>query len=174
MRQRARPRITNFMFKQKIVSIERLLDDLVPIRNQGQKVILTNGCFDVLHVGHVRYLQGAKSLGGFLVVAVNSDASVRLLKGQGRPILPADHRAQLVAALECVDRVVIFEEPDVTRLIEILKPDIHAKGTDYTTDTVPEREVMLRVGGEVRIVGDPKDHSTRDLIKQVRCKFNKE
>jgi D-glycero-beta-D-manno-heptose 1-phosphate adenylyltransferase len=159
------------MFQDKIVSIERLLEDLVPIRTRGQKIILTNGCFDVLHVGHVRYLQGAKNIGGFLVVAINSDASVKLLKGPGRPILPAAHRAQLVAALECVDRVVIFEEPDVVRIIETLKPDIHAKGTDYTADTVPEREVMRRLGGEVRIVGDPKDHSTRDLIQQVRSKF---
>lgn len=161
------------MFKDKIVTLERLIEDLVAVRRQGLKIILTNGCFDVLHVGHVRYLQGAKDLGGFLVVAVNSDSSVRSLKGQGRPILPADHRAQLVAALECVDRVVLFEEPDVTRVIEALEPDIHAKGTDYSVDTVPEREVIRRVGGEVRIVGDPKDHSTRDLIEQVRDRFVK-
>ena len=161
------------MFKDKIVTLERLIEDLVAVRRQGLKIILTNGCFDVLHVGHVRYLQGAKDLGGFLVVAVNSDSSVRSLKGQGRPILPADHRAQLVAALECVDRVVLFDEPDVARIIEVLKPDIHAKGTDYSADTVPEREVMRRLGGEVRIVGDPKDHSTRDLIEQVRGRFAK-
>ena len=161
------------MFKDKIVTLERLIEDLVAVRRQGLKIILTNGCFDVLHVGHVRYLQGAKDLGGFLVVAVNSDSSVRSLKGQGRPILPADHRAQLVAALDCVDRVVLFDEPDVARIIEVLKPDIHAKGTDYSTDTVPEREVIRRVGGEVRIVGDPKDHSTRDLIEQVRDRFVK-
>jgi rfaE bifunctional protein nucleotidyltransferase chain/domain len=161
------------MFKEKIVSLERLIEDLVAVRREGRKIILTNGCFDVLHVGHVRYLRGAKDLGGFLVVAVNSDSSVRSLKGQGRPILPADHRAQLVAALDCVDRVVLFDESDVTRIIEALKPDIHAKGTDYSTETVPEREVMRRLGGEVRIVGDPKDHSTRDLIEQVRDRFAK-
>jgi rfaE bifunctional protein nucleotidyltransferase chain/domain len=162
------------MFKDKIVSLERLLDDIVPIRRGGVKIILTNGCFDVLHIGHVRYLQGAKALGGYLVVAVNSDASVRRLKGHGRPILPADHRAQLVAALECVDRVIIFEESDVGRIIEALRPDIHAKGTDYTEDTVPEREAVRRLGGEVRIVGDPKDHSTRDLIEHVRRKCKEE
>ena len=161
------------MFTDKIVRIEQLMMELADVRRQGRKIILTNGCFDVLHVGHVRYLEGAKKLGGFLVVAVNSDGSVRTLKGAGRPILPAEHRAQLVAALRCVDRVVVFEETDVSRLIETLKPDIHAKGTDYTVETVPEREVTRSAGGDVRIVGDPKDHSTRDLIEQVRIRFQK-
>ena len=135
-------------------------------RAAGEKIILTNGCFDVLHVGHVRYLRGAKALGGRVVVAVNDDASVRALKGEGRPRLPAAERAEIVAALEDVDAVVIFPEPNVRALLRELHPDIHAKGTDYTAETVPERDVVAEYGGRVAIVGDPKDHSTSDLLRK--------
>jgi len=135
-------------------------------RRAGERIILTNGCFDVLHVGHVRYLRGAKALGGRVVVAVNDDASVRVLKGEGRPRMPAAERAEIVAALADVDAVVIFPEPDVRALLRELRPDIHAKGTDYTAETVPERDVVAEYGGRVAIVGDPKDHSTSDLLRK--------
>ena len=121
----------------------------------------------MLHVGHVRYLTGAKSEGDVLVVGVNSDAGVAHLKGPGRPLLPSDARAELVAALESVDYVVVFDEPNVSRLLEELRPDVHCKGTDYTEETVPERDVMKRLGGQVCIVGDPKDHSTRDILADI-------
>lgn len=127
--------------------------------------MLTNGCFDLLHVGHVRYLRAAKQLGGKLVVAVNSDASTRGLKGEGRPRVPEAERAELLAALADVDAVIIFDSPDVKDLVRLLRPDIHAKGTDYTAESVPERDVVTACGGRVAIVGDPKDHSTTDLLK---------
>jgi rfaE bifunctional protein nucleotidyltransferase chain/domain len=135
-------------------------------RAAGDKIILTNGCFDLLHVGHVRYLRAAKQLGGRLIVAVNSDASTRSLKGEGRPRVPGDERAELLAALSDVDAVTIFDAPDVTELVRLLRPDIHAKGTDYTAESVPERDVVLACGGRVAIVGDPKDHSTTDLLRR--------
>jgi len=135
-------------------------------RHAGERIILTNGCFDVLHVGHVRYLSGAKALGGRVIVAVNDDASVRTLKGEGRPRMPASERAEIVAALEAVDAVVIFPELDVRTLLRELRPDLHAKGTDYTAETVPERDVVAEYGGRVAIVGDPKDHSTSDLLRK--------
>lgn len=134
-------------------------------RRQGHKVILTNGAFDLLHVGHIRYLQAAKELGGKLVVAVNSDESVRALKGEGRPLMPAEERAEILAALADVDAVVIFPERDVRAIIHEIRPDIHAKGTDYTPDSVPEAEVVKCYGGRVQIVGDPKDHSTSEIIR---------
>jgi D-glycero-beta-D-manno-heptose 1-phosphate adenylyltransferase len=134
-------------------------------RSSGDKIILTNGCFDLLHVGHVRYLRAAKQLGGRLVVAVNSDASTRALKGEGRPRVPGNERAEILAALSDVDAVTIFDALDVTELIRLLRPDIHAKGTDYTEGNVPERDVVIACGGRVAIVGDPKDHSTTDLLK---------
>ena len=137
-------------------------------RAQGRTVALANGCFDLLHVGHVRYLAGAKTEADLLVVGVNGDESVRRLKGAGRPLLPAPDRAQLVAALRSVDLVVVFEEDDVTRLLLTLRPDVHCKGTDYTEDTVPERDVVRSYGGRVAIVGDPKDHDTRQLIARLR------
>ena len=137
-------------------------------RQRGERIVLANGCFDVLHVGHARYLQGAKREGDVLVVAVNSDASVELLKGRGRPILPEKARAELVAAFACVNYVVIFSEPNVEALLTELRPHVHAKGTDYTAETVPERELAVRLGIRVAIVGDPKEHSTRDLIARVR------
>jgi len=135
-------------------------------RRAGERIILTNGCFDVLHVGHVRYLRGAKALGGRVVVALNDDASVRALKGEGRPRMPAAERAEIIAAFSDVDAVVIFPEPDVRALLRELRPDVHAKGTDYTLETVPERDVVAEYGGRVAIVGDPKDHSTTDLLRQ--------
>lgn len=132
----------------------------------GEKITLANGCFDVLHVGHIRYLQGAKRLGGKLVVAVNSDASARSLKGNGRPRVPEAERAEILAALEDVDAVLVFDAPDVRELIRLIRPDIHAKGTDYTAETVPEREVVIACGGRVEIVGDPKDHSTTEFLSR--------
>lgn len=150
----------------KILSASQLADRVKQWRQAGDKIILTNGCFDLLHVGHVRYLHGAKQLGGRVVVGVNSDASVRALKGEGRPRTPATERAEILAALQDVDAVTIFEATDVRELVRLLRPDIHAKGTDYTPESVPERDVVLACGGRVEIVGDPKDHSTRELLRQ--------
>jgi D-glycero-beta-D-manno-heptose 1-phosphate adenylyltransferase len=134
-------------------------------RRAGDRIILANGGFDLLHVGHVRYLRGAKELGGKLVVAINSDESVRALKGEGRPIMPAEERAEIVAALQNVDAVVIFPEIDVRKIIREIRPDIQAKGTDYTADSVPERDVVAEYGGRVEIVGDAKNHSTSEIIR---------
>lgn len=153
---------------EKIVSRAELLRLLDDHRQKGKRIVLANGCFDMLHVGHVRYLEGARREGDVLVVAVNADASVRPLKGPGRPILDESARAQLVAALAVVNYVVIFPEPNVEALLADLRPDVHAKGTDYTLDTVPEREAAARLGVRVAIVGDPKDHSTRDLLEKIR------
>ena len=136
-------------------------------RKAGRTIALANGCFDMLHVGHVRYLEAAAREADLLVVAVNDDQSVRALKGEGRPILNADDRAELVAALRCVDYVVIFSEPTVGPLLQALEPDVHCKGTDYTVDSVPEREIVKAYGGRTAIVGDPKDHSTRDLLSRI-------
>jgi len=130
-------------------------------------VTLANGCFDLLHVGHVRYLQGARALGGKLVVAINSDRGVRALKGPGRPAIPELERAEIIAAFAAVDAVVIFDEPDVRALVREIKPDIQAKGTDYTRDTVPERDEVEACGGRVEIVGDPKDHSSTELLGRL-------
>lgn len=147
-----------------ILKRDDLLARVAAIRKQGARVVLANGCFDVLHVGHVRYLKGAKAEGDLLVVGINSDKQVAALKGSGRPIIGEQERAEIIAALEPVDLVTIFEEPTVTELLLALKPDVHAKGTDYTKDTVPEREVVRGYGGRVAIVGDPKNHSTSQLI----------
>ena len=136
-------------------------------RQNGEQVTLANGCFDLLHVGHVRYLQGAKALGGSLIVAINSDTGVRGLKGPGRPAMPEHERAEIVAAIGCVDAVVLFDEPDVRALIREIRPNVQAKGTDYTRETVPERDEMAAIGGRVEIVGDPKDHSTTELLRQT-------
>jgi D-glycero-beta-D-manno-heptose 1-phosphate adenylyltransferase len=145
------------------------LTDLSTLRPllKGKKAVLANGCFDILHVGHLRYLEGARALGDVLVVAINSDASIRLIKDAGRPILSQDERVALVSALRCVDYVVLFDEPDVSRILDVLKPAIHAKGTDYTEQTVPERAKVLEYGGAVRIAGDEKNHSTRDIIERI-------
>ncbi|HEY5726053.1 MAG TPA: adenylyltransferase/cytidyltransferase family protein [Methylomirabilota bacterium] len=140
-------------------------------RQQGRRIVLANGVFDLLHVGHVRYLGAARALGDALVVAVNSDASVRRLKGQGRPIMSAAERAELVGALRPVDAVVVFEDDTVDRLVGVLRPDVQAKGTDYTEATVPERAAVLAAGGRVAIAGDPKDHSTHDLIRAIVERF---
>ena len=137
-------------------------------RAGGRTIAFANGCFDVLHVGHVRYLAGAKAQGDRLVVAVNDDGSVSGLKGPGRPILSGADRAEMVAALEAVDYVVLFSDPDVNRLLRLLTPDVHCKGTDYTPETVPERATVREYGGRVAIVGDPKDHSTRGLVERIR------
>jgi rfaE bifunctional protein nucleotidyltransferase chain/domain len=134
-------------------------------RENGDRIILANGTFDLLHVGHVRYLHAAKQLGGRLVVAVNSDESTRKLKGEGRPLMPDGERAEILAALADVDAVVIFPEPDVRAILREIRPDIHAKGTDYTSDNVPEADFVRELGGRVEIVGDPKDHSVTDIIR---------
>ena len=134
-------------------------------RHAGERIILANGNFDLLHVGHVRYLNGAKALGGKLIVAINSDTSVRELKGEGRPVMPEDERAEIVAALADVDAVVIFPELDVRAIIREIRPDIQAKGTDYTAESVPERDTVAECGGRVAIVGDPKDHSTSEILR---------
>jgi rfaE bifunctional protein nucleotidyltransferase chain/domain len=151
----------------KVYTLEMLVPVVEGRRQAGEAVVFANGCFDVLHVGHIRYLQGARALGDFLVVGLNSDVSVRRLKGPGRPLMPENERAEILAALSCVDYLVIFNEPTAERLLRALRPDIHCKGSDYTEDNVPEREVVLSYGGRVAIVGDPKDHSTRDLIKEI-------
>jgi rfaE bifunctional protein nucleotidyltransferase chain/domain len=152
----------------KVVSRDELRGLLAERKRDGKRVVFANGCFDTLHVGHVRYLDGARSEGDVLVVAVNDDASVRGLKGPGRPILNEGARAELVAALRAVDYVVLFHEPNVEVLLELLRPDVHAKGTDYSAETVPERETAARLGIRVAIVGDPKNHSTRGFIETVR------
>jgi D-glycero-beta-D-manno-heptose 1-phosphate adenylyltransferase len=151
---------------------QRTLEEL-PSLVAGKKTVLANGCFDILHVGHVRYLEGARDLGDVLVVAINSDRSVRNLKGDGRPILNEQERVALVSALRCVDHVVVFDEPDVNRILAVLRPAIHAKGTDYTEATVPEREQVRAYGGAVRITGDAKDHSTRDVIRKILETYGK-
>jgi D-glycero-beta-D-manno-heptose 1-phosphate adenylyltransferase len=135
-------------------------------RRAGHPIILANGCFDVLHVGHVRYLEAAKALGGKLLVAINCDPVVRKLKGEGRPRVPAEERAEVLAALTAVDGVVIFPEDDVRALVREMRPDIHAKGTDYTEQSVPERDEVERQGGRVAIVGDPKDHSSSEMLER--------
>jgi D-glycero-beta-D-manno-heptose 1-phosphate adenylyltransferase len=150
----------------KIVSREQLRKLVQEWRRKGEKITLTNGCFDVLHVGHIRYLQGAKNLGGRVVVAINADETVRALKGEGRPRISQDERAEVIAALEAVDAVVIFSEADVREIVRAIRPDVHAKGTDYTAETVPERDVVIECGGRVEIVGDPKDHSSSELLRR--------
>jgi D-glycero-beta-D-manno-heptose 1-phosphate adenylyltransferase len=137
------------------------------LRREGKRIAFANGCFDLIHVGHVRYLQGARETADVLVVGVNSDRTVAALKGPGRPLLPAQARSELVAALESSDYVVVFDEPTVAGILEELRPHVHCKGTDYTEETVPEREVMKRLGGVVCIVGDPKHHSTRNILREI-------
>jgi rfaE bifunctional protein nucleotidyltransferase chain/domain len=148
------------------------LEDL-PELLRGKKIVLANGCFDILHVGHLRYLKGARELGDVLVVAINSDRSVRMIKGEGRPIMDEQERVTMVSAIRWVDHIVVFDEPTVDRVLDVLKPSIHAKGTDYTEQTVPERQKVLGYGGVVRITGDPKDHSTRDVIRKILEKQTK-
>src|SRR5262245_59324631 len=154
----------------EVLTRDALIERIAQARGAGRSVAFANGCFDLLHVGHVRYLQAAAQEADLLVVAINDDDSVRALKGKGRPILAAEHRAELVAALRAVDYVVIFPEPTVGPLLLALRPDVHCKGTDYAVDTVPERDVVKSYGGRIAIVGDPKDHSTRDLLARISSK----
>jgi rfaE bifunctional protein nucleotidyltransferase chain/domain len=151
----------------EILARDALVARVARLRADGRTVALANGCFDLLHVGHIRYLEAAAAEADVLVVAINDDDSVRALKGAGRPVLAAADRAELVAALRAVDFVTVFPEATVTALLDALKPDVHCKGTDYSADTVPEREAVRAYGGRIAIVGDPKDHSTRDLFARI-------
>jgi D-glycero-beta-D-manno-heptose 1-phosphate adenylyltransferase len=151
----------------QIVTEQELAELVAADRAAGRTVAFANGCFDLLHVGHVRYLEGAAAEADRLIVAINDDGMVEVLKGKGRPILRAVDRAELVAALRVVDYVVIFPDPTVSRLLTLLKPDVHCKGTDYTVESVPERETVRAYGGRTAIVGDPKDHSTKGLLKKL-------
>lgn len=151
----------------KVVSEAELVDIVARERAAGRTIAMANGCFDLLHVGHVRYLEGARGEADRLVVGVNDDRSVASLKGPGRPILPASDRAELVAALRAVDYVIVFSEPTVERLLKLIRPDVHCKGTDYTVDTVPERDVVAAYGGRTAIVGDPKKHATREMLSRI-------
>ncbi len=150
-----------------IIGLDELLERTNAARASGETIVLANGCFDLLHVGHVRYLSGAKDLGDLLVVGVNSDRQARRLKGDGRPFMPEAERAELIAALRCVDLVTVFDQPTAETLIRAIRPDIHAKGTDYDADSVPEKDIVRECGGRVAIVGDPKDHSSTDLISRT-------
>jgi rfaE bifunctional protein nucleotidyltransferase chain/domain len=152
----------------RIVSLDALVGDTQELRAQGKRIVLTNGAFDLLHVGHVRYLQAAKAFGDVLVVAVNSDASVKRAKGPQRPVVSESERAELVSALACVDYVTVFSDDTVVPIIRALKPDVHAKGTDYTEESVPERDEVIANGGIVKIAGDPKNHSTTALVDVLK------
>jgi len=154
----------------KVLSRDQLRTRVAQWRSEGKRIVLANGCFDVLHVGHVRYLSAAKALGDKLIVAVNADTSVRQLKGEGRPAMPEQERAELLAALEAVDAVLVFPELDVRAVIREVRPDVHAKGTDYTAESVPERDEVVACGGQVAIVGDPKDHSASEFLRRQRIK----
>lgn len=156
------------MSTAKILTRAELRERVEQWRAQGEKIILANGVFDLLHVGHIRYLEAAKALGGRLVAALNSDASTRALKGPERPATPQHERAEVLSSLEAVDAVVIFSEPDVRALVREIRPDIHTKGTDYTAESVPERDVVMECGGRVEIVGDPKDHSSTAMLQRER------
>jgi len=151
-----------------ILDRDGVIRETTRARAGGAKIVLANGCFDLLHVGHLRYLAGAKALGDLLVVGVNSDVQAHILKGENRPFMSENGRAELIASLRCVDVVTIFNEPTVEELIRAIRPDFHAKGTDYTTESVPEREIVRECGGAVAIVGDPKDHSSTNIIETVR------
>jgi rfaE bifunctional protein nucleotidyltransferase chain/domain len=152
----------------RVLSEDALIDAVAGDRRAGRSIAFANGCFDVLHVGHIRYVAGAAREADRLVVAVNDDGSVRALKGEGRPVMDGDARAEMIAALRDVDYVVLFPDRSVDRLLNLIKPDVHCKGTDYTVDTVPERDTVRAYGGRIAIVGDPKDHSTRDLMARLR------
>jgi len=154
-------------FHRKIVSRDQLQQYVANWRRAGDRITLANGCFDLLHVGHVRYLHAARELGGKLIVAVNTDATVRELKGEGRPMMPAEERAEILASLADVDAVVVFPEKDVRAIIREIRPDFHAKGTDYTAENVPERDEVEACGGRVVIVGDPKNHSASEIISRL-------
>ena len=151
-----------------ILDRNRLIARVAIERRGGNRIVLANGCFDLFHAGHIRYLAGAKALGECLIVGINSDEQVRKIKGEGRPLIPENERAEIVSALRFVDCVTIFPEPTVEELIRAIRPDFHAKGTDYTTETVPERDIVRECGGKVAIVGDPKDHSSTETIGKTR------
>ena len=151
-----------------VATLDTIMEKIAPARQDGATVVLTNGAFDMLHVGHLRYLQGANDLGDIVIAAVNSDSSVKLSKGPKRPVIPDHERAELVSGLEVVDWVFLFDEPTVAEIIEKLRPNVHAKGTDYTADSIPERTIVESYGGRVAIVGDPKDHSTTALVEQLK------
>ena len=157
--------------KDKLIDREQAGEFGSRLRRAGKRFVFANGCFDLLHAGHIRYLADAKGQGDILVVGVNGDESVRKLKGKGRPILPQSDRAELVGALACVDHIIIFDDLTAAGLLDELRPHVHCKGTDYSTETVPERETVLAYGGEVRIVGDPKEHSTRSVIREIVNKY---
>lgn len=152
-------------YSAPILELGPIVSETETARAAGSVIVLANGCFDLLHVGHVRYLAAAKTLGDVLVVGINSDRQTRKLKGDGRPVTPENERAELISSLWCVDFVTIFDEPTVEQLIRAMRPNYHAKGTDYTVETVPEREIVKECGGTVAIVGDPKDHSSSELIR---------
>jgi len=153
--------------QNRILDRPQLVERVLSARERGAHVVLANGCFDVVHVGHVRYLEAAKALGDLLIVAINSDEQTRRLKGDGRPLVPEAQRAEIISAIDAVDLVTIFPEPTVTELLLVLKPDVHAKGTDYTEESVPERDVVRSFGGRVAIVGDPKNHSSSRIIGEM-------
>jgi D-glycero-beta-D-manno-heptose 1-phosphate adenylyltransferase len=151
----------------RIIKRSELSHIVNKLRTEGRSIVLANGCFDIIHVGHVRYLEGAARMGDILIVGINSDGQVRQLKGKGRPFQNETERAEIIASMASVDHVTIFDEPTVEELIAIIRPDVHAKGTDYTEESVPEREFVLAYGGRVAIVGDPKDHSSTELISNI-------
>jgi rfaE bifunctional protein nucleotidyltransferase chain/domain len=157
--------------RHKIKSLQELKKLAQEYRSSGSKIVFANGCFDLIHAGHIRYLESAKALGNILIVGLNGDVSVAALKGAGRPLQPEAERAEILASMACVDYVLLFDAPTVDGILKELKPDVHAKGTDYTEESVPERETVLAYGGQVAIAGDPKDHSTRDLIQKILTKF---
>jgi rfaE bifunctional protein nucleotidyltransferase chain/domain len=160
-------------YVNKIKTLGELKVVVAKARKKGETVVLANGAFDLIHVGHIRYLKGAKSLGDILIVAVNDDRSIRMLKGKGRPIIPIKERLEILSHISCIDYCTSFSGRTVEKVIMVLKPDIHAKGTDYTRETVPERGSVLSYGGTISIVGDPKNHSTSDLIGGIaKCKKN--
>jgi rfaE bifunctional protein nucleotidyltransferase chain/domain len=159
---------------KKLRTLAQLKKIVASARKKGRAVVLANGGFDLIHAGHVRYLKAAKKLGDILIVALNSDSSVRKLKGRGRPILPERERAQILAAFSCVDYVTIFDEPNVERILRTLRPDVHAKGSDYTRKTVPERETALAYGGKIAIAGGPKIRSTSDVIPRILARMKKQ
>ena len=151
----------------KIKPLQEITTLVAQQQEVGKTAVFANGCFDLLHVGHIRYLEAARALGDLLVLGLNGDKSVRQLKGPGRPLMNQDERAEILAALECVDYLVVFDDPTAKEVLETLKPNIHAKGTDYTRESVPERDTVLSYGGSIAIVGDPKDHSTQDFLRQI-------
>ncbi len=155
----------------KVYSLNNLPSLVKKLKKDNKKIVFANGCFDILHVGHIRYLEGAKSLGDILIVGINDDKSEAQLKGHGRPVMPEEDRIEIVAALECVNYIVPFSDLTVENLLRIIKPAVHAKGTDYTAETVPERDIVLSYGGQVAITGDRKDHSTTDIITKIQQRF---